>query len=209
MFPSHDPPGTIYKSQDNSRIYVVVDSEKEVIKDSGELEDLKVKAKKSAADLIVKNYRLVMSSPRVQDLADKSISVTDQIIENRPNSTLKFLLFIPSSIIDPLLEDQAGVYEQEIKLPIVDYFDMIMKASIFLKALDFKVKEEKIPLDLKKEGTRLEKAGIAIKNHVSKYYAPYVNDSKYTLILSFDLERTLSAIIVSGPEGRVDPPTRS
>ena len=192
---------TIFKSQDSSRMYIVIDSGEESIQDNGELDDLKLLAKAEAADLIVKEYDLILSKQRIQDLASTSMSIADQIIENRPNSTVKFLVFLPTPVLLPLLGDQASNFSQSVSLPLFEYYNQIMKISIFLKALDSKVKDLKISLDLKKEGDRVQAAAIAIANYLKKWYDKYLYEENYELILSFNGDGNLSSIRVAGPDG--------
>jgi len=192
---------TIFKSQDSSRIYIVIDTGEERIQDNGEFNDLKLLAKDTAANLIVTEYDLVLSKQRIQDLASTSMSIADQIIENRPNSTLKFLVFLPTAVLRPLLSAQDSNFSQSVSLSLFDYKNQIMQINIFLKALDSKVKELKIPLDLKKEGDRVQAAQIAITNYLNKWYAKYLYKEGYDLILSFNEEGALSSIIVAGPDG--------
>ena len=192
---------TIFKSQDSSRMYIVIDSGEESIQDNGELDDLKLLAKAEAADLIVTEYDLILSKQRIQDLASTSMSIADQIIENRPNSTVKFLVFLPTAVLRPLLDAQDSNFSQSVSLSLFDYKNQIMQISIFLKALDSKVKDLKIALDLKKEGDRVQAAAIAIANYLKKWYAKYLYEEGYELILSFNGDGNLSSIRVAGPDG--------
>mgnify|MGYP003115276981 CR=1 FL=1 len=195
------PSGTVYTSQDASRVYIVCDSGKEKIENQIELDELKSAAKRKAADFLISHYDLILTEDETLQLGTKTIKLADQRIENRPNSTLKFLAFVPSSILLPILATNASEFASEVTLPLFYYYNQIMKVSIFLKALDFKVKELNIPLDLKKEGDRVQAAASAIKNYLTKWYGKYLYDEDYDLILAFSEDGKLSAIRVTGPEG--------
>jgi hypothetical protein len=198
-------PNSIFKSQDNSGVYVTIDTGLEHIESMSDLPKIDFAAMIAAKDHIIKKYNIILNPLHEENLV-YAFKVIDKKIENRPNSTLKYLLFIPSSVLNPILEEKEESYDKEVRFNPVYFIDKIRKVALFLESLDPKVKEKNIPLDLKKESVRLMSAAFSIKNYLDKYYKSFMDDSKYEIVLTFDFESKLSALYLEGPEGRVKPP---